>query len=178
VIGARLVRAEAAVVAAAVLLAGCASMPPAGDVLAGRIALKIDAVANEPARQFNASFELRGNADAGELDLTHPLGTVVARARWAPGRAELVTPDGSTGFTDLTDLAARTFGEPLPLAAVLDWLRGRPWPGAPHRAAADARGFEQLGWQVDLAQFARGTVVARRASPAEVTLRALLERAP
>ena len=46
----------------------------------------------------------------------------------------------------LEDLSREALGEALPLAAWPDWLAGRPWGGAPHRATEG--GFEQLGWQV------------------------------
>jgi outer membrane lipoprotein LolB len=159
------------------MLAACATPPPAAlDVLSGRLALVVAAEPPQAARRFQGGFELRGNAERGELDLTNPLGMVVARARWQPGAVELLTSDGSIAFSDLDELAARAFGEPLPMAALPDWLRGRPWPQAPH--AVIAQGFEQLGWTIDLAGFGTGQVVARREAPPAVTLRAQLERAP
>jgi outer membrane lipoprotein LolB len=166
----------AAVLAALALLAGCASAPtPAA--LSGRIALLVEAAPPAPARRFQAGFELRGDAQRGELDLTDPLGLVAARARWQPGAAELTTSDGAAArFGDLSELAERAFGEPLPLAALPDWLRGRPWPQAPH--VRTAQGFEQLGWVVDLSRYADGQVVARRAAAPEVTLRARLDATP
>jgi outer membrane lipoprotein LolB len=66
-------------------------------------------------------------------------------------------------------------GETLPLAALFDWLRGRPWPGAPSRPVAAPPGFEQLGWRVDLARFAEGQVDARRDRAPAVNVRARLD---
>lgn len=165
--------------AALIALAGCATPPPRGaDVLGGRLSVQVDASPAQPARSLSAGFELRGHATRGELDLTSPLGQVVARARWQPGLAELVTAEGRSGFVDLADLSSRTFGEPLPLAALFDWLRGRPWNDAPSQALATGTGFEQLGWQVDTARFAERQVVAKRLAPPAVTLRVRLEDAP
>lgn len=125
---------------------------------------------------MSAAFELRGNGERGELRLNSPLGTRVASARWSPGVAVLTTQDGEQGFADLEELSRRALGENLPLAALPDWLAGRPWAGAPHTVAA--AGFEQLGWQVDLARRGEGWVQARRAAPPAVLVRVRIEDAP
>ncbi|HEY6133134.1 MAG TPA: outer membrane lipoprotein LolB [Rubrivivax sp.] len=158
------------------VVAGCALTPPSVDGgLGGRLSVQVDAAAPEPARQLSAGFELRGDPVRGELDLTSPLGTVLAQARWQPGRAELLTPSGNQTFTDLDELSRRTFGEPLPLSALFDWLRGRPWAGAASQPLAAGTGFEQLGWQVDTGRLADGQLMARRALAPAVTLRVRLE---
>ena len=174
-----------ACLAAALLLAGCASLDrraPEGtafDTLAGRLALRVAADGTAPARSLGAAFELSGDARRGRLDLSAPLGLLVGRARWSPDGAVLVTPTGESAYPDLDALARQLLGEDLPLAALFDWLRGRPWPGAASRAfdAAEGTGFEQLGWRVDLAQFADGRVVARRDAPPAVTVQVRLDRA-
>lgn len=168
--------AVAAVVAAA--LAGCAvapTTPPALDTVSGRLALQVAAAPPQAERRAAAHFELRGDAGRGELDLAGPLGTVMARARWSPELTELQTADGTRPFASLSDLAAELLGEPMPLAALSDWLRGRPWAGAAHRRHTE--GFEQLGWSVDLSRHAEGVIVARRASAPAMTLRAVLDAA-
>ena len=43
---------------------------------------------------MTAAFELQGRPEAGELNLSTPLGTVLGQARWAPGSVVLVTPQG------------------------------------------------------------------------------------
>lgn len=156
-------------------LAGCASLsPPAATDLAGRLALQIDAAAGQPARSFSAEFDLRGDAQRGQLRLTGPLGGMLADVRWEPGSAELTDAQGARRYTTLDAMTQDLFGEALPLAAVIDWLRGRPWPGAPSRPAGD--GFEQLEWRVGLARFADGVLEARRERVPAVSLRARLER--
>ena len=64
----------------------------------------------------------------------------------------------------------------LPLAALFDWLRGRPWP----RAASQARpsGFDQLGWTVDLSRLTDGWLLVRREAAPEVTVRLRLDGDP
>jgi outer membrane lipoprotein LolB len=172
----RRARRAAAALMPLALLVGCATppaQPPASDQLGGRLSVQVAAHANQPSRSVTASFELRGSAEQGELDLSGPLGQTVARARWSPGRAQLLTSDGERSFPDLESLAQEALGERLPLGALVDWLHARPWPGAPSQPAQ--AGFEQLGWRVDLARAPEGLIVATRAAPPAVTLRARLD---
>jgi outer membrane lipoprotein LolB len=138
--------------------------------------LQIGASPSQPARQWSAGFELRGTARAGELDLTSPLGTLVAQARWQPGMVELSQGAERLLFASLPDLARQLLGETVPLEALFDWLRGRPEPQAPHEVTA--AGFLQQGWDIDLTGLAAGTFTAKRSSEPTITLRARLEGAP
>ncbi len=159
------------------LLGGCATRPAAiGEMpwTSGRLAVRVEATDASPVRSASAGFDLRGNADTGELRLLSPLGTLVAQTRWSATEVVLSTPDGTRRFDDLDSLSRETLGEALPLRALPDWLAGRPWGGAPSRVRDD--GFEQLGWQVQVAQLSEGLLVARRDAPPAVTLRARIER--
>lgn len=163
----------------ATLLAACSSLPRdtaplAGDSFSGRLALRVDTSGEEQPRSVVAAFELRGAADAGRLDLSTPTGQVMAQARWQPGRVVLVTPQGETPFASLDALTREVLGESLPVAAMFDWLHGRPWAGAAH--VANPPGFRQLGWSVDLARFADDTIVAVREAAPAVTVRVKLDR--
>lgn len=154
-------------------LAGCASLaPPAVPMLAGRLSVQVAAQAGQPARGMNAAFELEGDAAAGQLRLSSTLGPQLAAARWSPGRVSLRTTDAERSYPDLDSLARDVLGEALPLQALPDWLRGRPWPGAPSRHRPD--GFEQLGWELDLQRWGEGFVTATRSAAPAVTLRARL----
>lgn len=168
--------AGSAAVLLGLLLGGCASAPPPpSGALAGRLAVRVDASPARIAQSFAATFELRGGADAGELRLSSPLGTMLAAARWSGSGAWLQTADGETAYADLDALSRAALGEALPLRALPDWLHGRPWPGAPSRAV-DA-GFEQLDWRVSLAGYGEGRVDALRLAPAPaVSVRALIDR--
>lgn len=166
-------RAVAAMLVGAVFAAGCASVaPPPASIVSGRLSLQVAAHDGRPASGVNAAFDLVGDARAGELRLSAPLGPQIASARWTPGKATLRTTDGETRHPDLDALARDALGEALPLQALPDWLRGQAWPGAPSRPTAN--GFEQLGWTLDLRRWGEGFVVAHRgaaaAAPA-VTLR-------
>ena len=153
---------------------GAASVMNA-DALSGRLVVRVDASGGAAARSENAAFELQGDAKAGRLDLATPLGTVVAQARWAPGSVMLVTPRGERRFADLDALTEEMLGESVPVAALFDWLRGRPWAGAASAATPDP-GFTQLGWAVSLARFDEGWVVAKRDRAPAVTVRAKLDQ--
>ena len=85
--------------AVAAALAACTTVTPpgpAGDTLSGRLAVKVDADGAQPARSVSAGFELTGSSTAGRLNLTSPLGTVVARADWSPSDVRHLTSDGET----------------------------------------------------------------------------------
>jgi outer membrane lipoprotein LolB len=164
------VNRRAALAAAILLLAGCASLKPPPD-LAGRLSVR---VASEPPRSFAADFDLRGNAERGALALTGPLGAMLADVRWQPGEATMTDAQGERRYATLEALSQDLLGESLPLAALTDWLRGRPWPGAPSRATGE--GFEQLGWRIGLAGLAEGLVVASRDCAPSVSVRARLEK--
>jgi outer membrane lipoprotein LolB len=175
------IRARIAALIAASALAACAVVPPAperGESLSGRLAVKVDGFEGAPARSMSAAFELQGDPRAGRLNLSTPLGSVLAQARWAPGTVMLSTPQGERQFADLDALTGEVLGESVPVAALFDWLRGRPWPGAVSRANAPPAeaGFEQLGWAVSLARFDEAWVVARRERAPAVTVRAKIDR--
>lgn len=175
---ARAGRLAAALVLAA-LLGACASNRPAAtateDLLSGRLSLRVAASASAAERSATLSYDLRGTPQAGRIDFTTPLGSIVARARWAPGNVVLVTEQGERAFADLDSMSREVLGEVVPVAALFDWLRGRPWPGAPSRATDS--GFEQLGWQVDASRLAEASLlVARRDTPPVVTVRAVVDR--
>lgn len=162
------------------LLAGCASLPeerPA-DLLSGRIAVRIDP--QEPGgavRANSAAFELLGSPQAGELRLSSPLGSLLAVARWQGGRATLQARGETRHYDTLQALGREMLGEDVPVAALFDWLRGRPWSDAPAWEWPEGPGFEQLGWRVNLGRAAQeGLVVATRAAAPVVTVRARIDR--
>lgn len=165
----------------ALAIGGCAVAPRAadvpGDMLAGRLAVRVEGIDGGAARSVSAAFELQGNAESGRLNLSTPLGSTLAQARWSPGSVLLVTPQGERRFADLDALTREVLGEALPVAALFDWLRGRPWPGAPSQAQATPGEtvFAQLGWTVDLARIGDSWVTARRDSPPVVTVRAKID---
>jgi outer membrane lipoprotein LolB len=169
--------AAAALAIGSIVLAGCASLQtPHADgaqVLTGRLSVRVE---SDPVRALSAAFELSGNAREGAMALTSPLGNTLAQARWKPNDVVLETPGAKASYPDLDTLAERALGERVPLAALFDWLRGRPWPGARSEALANGEaGFAQLGWRVGLTRYSEGWVEARRDAPPAVTMRARLD---
>jgi outer membrane lipoprotein LolB len=172
-------RTLATALCAVALLAGCATPPQAPDAtLSGRLQIKVAARDAQAAQSHSAAFELSGDEQQGQMRLLSPLGTQVALARWSPSGASLQDAQGTREFTALAEMADAALGEPVPLNALLHWLQGRPWPGAPHQPLpSSGPGFVQLGWAVDLAQWAEGALVdARRLDPPGVSVRAKLDR--
>jgi outer membrane lipoprotein LolB len=167
----------ASALALAALVSACATRPPPlpGHVYSGKLAVRTNASSDQPSRAVSGQFELSGNASSGQLVLTSPLGTTVARARWSdpvgaqgvPSKIELESDGGTTHYATLEDMMQRAIGDQLPLPAMFDWLDGHPWPAAPVQRAADGLSFDQLGWHVDLSQFAGNQLIdAQRPQPA------------
>jgi outer membrane lipoprotein LolB len=115
---------------------------------------------------------LTGNAQRGRLDLSTPIGVTMARASWQPGAVSVETPQGKSQHASLADMSRQVLGEELPVAAMFDWLRGRPWLGAGSFAALpdEPVGFHQLGWAVDLSRFDQSRIAARRSEPPAVVV--------
>ncbi|MBY0234612.1 MAG: outer membrane lipoprotein LolB [Burkholderiaceae bacterium] len=177
-------------------LIGCAGLPAKpvvvraeGDVhLTGRLSIQVSSSTARPTGG-NVGFDLSGNPAAGQLELSTPLGSLVARATWGAGEVKLQTPEGERQFTDLDELSRELLGEAIPVAALFDWLQGRPWPQMSSRPLAQEQaGFEQLGWRIDLSGFdaagkqgvitaAKGANAGANANSSEpiVTLRARVE---
>lgn len=139
--------------AAALGLSACALPPRAPDSAGqpywnGRLALQVE---DQPSQSFTAGFELRGGAEAGELALYSPLGATLAQLRWAPGMAELQADGRRRQYPSIEALTQEATGTALPLAALFDWLQGRP--------------AEVPGWRADLSRVADGRLLASRSMP-------------
>ncbi|HXE22175.1 MAG TPA: outer membrane lipoprotein LolB [Rhodoferax sp.] len=115
----------------------------------GRLALTVDA---NQAQSFSAAFELKGNAETGELALYNPLGSTLAVLDWAPGSATLRESRQTRSYGSLEELVRQATGTAIPVAALFDWLRGTNTPVP--------------GWRTDLSQLARGRLTAWRSVPA------------
>lgn len=151
---ARLTRALAAL-GLVLLLGACATPPrtalPGESSWNGRLAVRVD---SEPPQSFSAGFDLRGHPQAGELQLSSPLGNTVALVVWSPLGAELRQGEQITQRGSLDELTTELGGTALPVAALFDWLHGRP--------------SDSSGWQADLSRHAEGRVTARRLHPTPV----------
>lgn len=162
----RLVPWAAWLVLALALLSGCATRTAPLIAVdgaerqhwSGRLSLHI---ASAPAQGLSASFELQGQAQAGELRLLSPFGQTLATAIWQPQGATLRQGERTLHYPDMDALTADLTGTPLPVAALFDWLRGRATP--------------VQGWSVDLTEQTSGRLRAQRSSPLpEAMLRLVL----
>lgn len=127
---------------------------------AGRISLQVQ---SEPVQAFFAGFELKGQADIGELTLIGPLGSILGVMRWTPTEATLDQGGSIKSFASTSELLAQTTGAAVPVSALFDWLSGRNTT-AP-------------GWTADLSQQVNGRITAQRTDPApQANLRIVLDR--
>ncbi len=141
---------------------------------AGHLSLKLQAFEGKGAEGGSFHFDLQGNATAGVLDISTPLGTMVASVRWSPENASLLTPDGQQVYASIEALLTQALGEPLPISTIMQWLKGQPDPSLPSTwvdtslANAASTLFDQAGWRVDIAELPSGVLHASRASQPSV----------
>ena len=147
-------------------LAGCATPPRpvepdvAASTWSGRLSLTVD---QEPPQSFFAGFLLKGTPRQGTLDLYSPLGSTIAQVRWSPGEAIAQQGKMAREYPDMESLMRDITGANVPVAALFDWLEGKPTPVP--------------GWQPDLSQLPQGRLSARRTQPhPEAELVLLLEQ--
>jgi outer membrane lipoprotein LolB len=119
---------------------------------------------NDQQQSFSGSFELRGNADIGELDLLTPLGQIVMRLRWRPDIAVILRGSQRQIFANADELIQRATGASLSLQELFAWLQGQQSK------------LRTGDWQVDLASQANGRIIARRTLPTPAVLRIALEQ--
>jgi outer membrane lipoprotein LolB len=136
---------------------------------AGRISLAIDAAphaANSAQQAFSGSFEWRGNAQTGQLDLLSPLGSIVAQMQWSPSSAQLISGGAQHSFPSAASMIEQTTGIAISPEQLLAWLQGR----------APALTGSAADWQVDLSRHAQGRISAQRQQPTPAQLRIILEQ--
>ena len=127
---------------------------------AGRISMQVQ---SDPVQAFFAGFELKGQADTGELTLISPLGSILGVMRWTPTEATLDQGGSIQRFATTNELLAQTTGAAVPISALFDWLGGKNTT-AP-------------GWTADLSQRVNGRITAQRTEPSpQANLRIVLDR--
>lgn len=123
----------------------------------GKLALT---VYSQPVQSLAAHFDLQGHPGAGELLLTSPLGTTLARMQWDGESATLEARGERRQFRSLQELVLQATGTTLPLAGLFAWLQGRDEPVP--------------GWQVELGGLPQGRILARRTEGVEAELKIIL----
>jgi outer membrane lipoprotein LolB len=142
--------------------------------LQGQLSIKLQAFQGLDAKGVSMGFFFNGGPQGGQLDLMTPMGSQVARVHWTPADAWLQTDQGERHFDTLGALSAEVLGEPLPLAALMNWVQGRPDPDLPAATHITAQSFEQSGWQIDTTDIGIGRLNAQR--PASASLRGITVR--
>lgn len=184
-------RDVAVVVAAATLLAACASLPD------GR-ALEVAPAAAEAAFAVDGRLSARRGGDGvavgfswrhdpprDTLTIANPLGQVLAELEGdtAAHRVAMTLADGRVADApDWPVLTERVLGFALPVEALAAWVRGRPHARSPFAAEGDASGrvasLRQDGWGIDFsypdAASARPTRL--RLSGFDVEVRIVIDR--
>jgi outer membrane lipoprotein LolB len=149
--------------------------------LQGQLSIKLQAFQGQEAKGISLGFFFNGSAEGGQLDLMTPMGSQVAQVRWTPSGAWLKTDQapGERHFDTLGELSEEVLGEPLPLAALMHWVQGRPDPDLPAASNTTAQSFDQSGWHVDTTDIAIGRLSAQRPATAQqrgLALRVRLDR--
>ena len=125
----------------------------------GKLAVR---VFSKPPQAFFANFDLQGRPSQGELVLTSPLGTTVARMRWDANSATLDAQGGQRSFSSVQELAQQVTGADLPVASLFAWLQGID-EAVP-------------GWQADLQDAANGRISAKHIEEVQSEVKIILER--
>lgn len=87
----------------------------------------------------------------------------MANATWTGAGAMLVRGHQSQAYDSLNEMTASLTGSVLPIAALFEWLNGRP--------------VATQGWKADLSRLPEGRLVATRvAPPPSAVLRVVLDR--
>lgn len=152
------------ITACAFILAACASpnkiaVTNSSDFArTGRFAVNYQANLQDPyAAQGGYSW-----FDQGEnltIDLTNPMGSIVARIQINSNTAILQSADGNKQSADTPDeLLAMVWGHNIPVAGLRYWMRGKLYPQANTsdeqlNQQGQLVSFKQLGWQIKLADY-------------------------
>ena len=173
------------------VLGGCATPVPttspvssAGLVRDGRFALKSESFGREP-QAVQGGYAWRDTGPSLTLDLTNPLGSVLARVQVEPRVAVLTRANGEVTRAPGPDALLETvLGQPMPVQGLRQWLRTmrEPLPGM-QGVERDEQGriaaFEQDGWRVQLSRFddvgPRLLVMRRQEADRVISLRLVVD---
>lgn len=147
-----------------VLLSACAAplpvtTPTAQDeqfIRSGRFALAVDN-ADGSRDAVQGGFQWQENPQRLQLDLTNPMGTVLARVEASATGAILRYPNGQTEYATSPDaLVEQLFGYAIPVEGMRDWLRGQTGSRPTTDLALQQQQpsyFVQDGWRVRLQRY-------------------------
>jgi outer membrane lipoprotein LolB len=142
------------------LLSACSTLPPpappgdmtitgsAGDEwqLSGRVAIR------QGQRADSASIDWAQLREHYRIELSGPFGQGGARIDGNAANVTLQIAGDDRRYHGDTPEAVmqQALGWYLPVSQAFYWVQGRPDPSYPHRPLAEAIGFHQLGWQIEV----------------------------
>jgi len=122
----------------------------------GRFALTVQ-TPDAPPHAVQGGFAWYDDARMLRVNLTNPMGTVLAQLRVEPDRAVFVRSSVSEEIAHDPDaLVARVLGRNVPVSFLRAWLRGQVSPqatGVVRDDAGQVQAFMQDGWHVQLSRF-------------------------
>jgi outer membrane lipoprotein LolB len=149
-----------------------AAPPAAGDAfeLSGRFA------ARQGDEAGGGRINWRHTRTGDELLVASPLGQGLARITRRDGMYVLETADERRlESDDPVELAERALGFPIPVAALADWVQGRPVPGRPAEIERDGEGrvrtIRQDGWRIEVTAWSGDLPQRLRVERADFELR-------
>ena len=149
--------------AVSLLTIACSTLLPVADdsrierSWSGRFALTVT-VPEQPSQAHAGNFTLTQGAGFTQLDLSSPLGNVIASARNDAAGATLITADGRrVDAAEPEQLTEQLFGWRVPFQRLPDWLRGRPATVVSEISAPDGQTrplrATDAGWQLNYEQW-------------------------
>lgn len=177
------------------VLGGCAT-PPVPDAQAkavdsmstlnrsGRFAMKSEVFGRNP-EAIQGGFVWKDRGQSLTLDLTNPMGTVLARVEVGPQGAFLQESNGVVTRAPHPDaLVRQVIGQEIPVSGLRAWMRGQPASGASAedltRASGHLSRLRQHGWLIELSRYdelgPRLLVLTRQNGEQTVTLRLVIDQ--
>ncbi len=146
------------------LLTACATPPRIGDSGSARAFERTGRFAvsvmhdNGKQEAVQGGFAWRDDGQTLRLDLSNPLGSILARVQVNPGYAVLTRADGSEEqASDPDGLVEQVLGSAIPVVGLRDWLQGKvgraPVQKLTRNPAGRIASFEQNGWRAVLSRY-------------------------
>ena len=177
------------------VLSGCASppVPEAGakslDTIStldrsGRFAMKAEVFGRNP-EAVQGGFIWSDRGQLLKLDLTNPMGTVLARIEVGPQGALLQESNGNVTRAPHPDaLIRQVLGQEIPVSGLRAWMRGWPAEGSSAEELTRTSGhisrMKQNGWSIELSRYdergPRLLVLTRQDGERTVTLRLVVDQ--
>ena len=126
----------------------------------GRFALLVfDRALERNTDSVQGNFRWLSQQERITLDLSSPLGQVLARVEVRPGHASMTRANGEyLEASNPDELVTYVLGNPIPVSGLQYWIHGRAMPTysierAEYDEAKRLTRFQQAGWQVTLSDY-------------------------